>query len=327
MTKLIAAIFTLFAVAAPAHAFCGFYVAKGDGELYNKASKVVFVRDGNTSVITMSSDYRGAPKDFALIVPTPKVLKRDQIRTPKAETVNHLADYTAPRLVEYRDRDPCSVADSVVEAPVIVEEATSGGLLRRSQKDQRAKKLGVSIKAQYAVSSYDVLILDAKQSDGLVTFLSEEGYTLPEGAERALAGYIKNKMKFFVAKVNLKRHSASAVKELQPLQIAFKSRNFMLPLQLGKLNADTGQDALFLMLTKTGRVEVTNYHTSRFPTNVKIPIFVEQFSDQFFEAVTNKVFQRTNIALEYAWDMAWCDPCASDPLSNAQLAELGVTWL
>ena len=101
----------------------------------------------------------------------------------------------------------------------------------------------------------------------------------------------------------------------------------MLPLQLGKLNADTAQDALFLMLTKTGRVEVINYHASRFPTNVKIPIFVEQFSDQFFEAVTNKVFQRTNIALEYAWDMAWCDPCASDPLSNAQLAELGVTWL
>ena len=27
--------------------------------------------------------------------------------------------------------------------------------------------------------------------------------------------------------------------------------------------------------------------------------------------------------LEYAWDMAWCDPCAADPLSRDQLAEAG----
>jgi hypothetical protein len=30
---------------------------------------------------------------------------------------------------------------------------------------------------------------------------------------------------------------------------------------------------------------------------------------------------------EYAWDMAWCDPCAADPLSNDQLRSLGVFWL
>lgn len=30
--------------------------------------------------------------------------------------------------------------------------------------------------------------------------------------------------------------------------------------------------------------------------------------------------------LEYAWDMRWCDPCASDPLSSAELRQLGVFW-
>ena len=29
---------------------------------------------------------------------------------------------------------------------------------------------------------------------------------------------------------------------------------------------------------------------------------------------------------EYAWDMAWCDPCAADPLTPAELRELGVFW-
>ena len=30
------------------------------------------------------------------------------------------------------------------------------------------------------------------------------------------------------------------------------------------------------------------------------------------------------VFLEYAWDMAWCDPCAADPLSTRELRELGL---
>ena len=33
------------------------------------------------------------------------------------------------------------------------------------------------------------------------------------------------------------------------------------------------------------------------------------------------------VFLEYAWDMAWCDPCAADPLSPEQLRQLGVFWI
>jgi hypothetical protein len=33
------------------------------------------------------------------------------------------------------------------------------------------------------------------------------------------------------------------------------------------------------------------------------------------------------IFTEYAWDMAWCDPCAADPLSPDELRNLGVFWL
>ena len=33
------------------------------------------------------------------------------------------------------------------------------------------------------------------------------------------------------------------------------------------------------------------------------------------------------IVMEYAWDMAWCDPCAADPLPNADLRKLGATWV
>jgi hypothetical protein len=312
----------------PAMAFCGFYVAKADGSLYNQSSKIVFVRDRGRSTITMSSDYRGAAKDFALIIPTPRVLDRDDIRTVDAKIVTHLDSYTAPRLVEYFDYDPCSgnLAEPMVESPVIIE----GNGSRKKQKPiyHRADALGVKIKAEYAVGNYDILILKADQSDGLVTFLTGEGYSLPEGAAPVLGQYVKNGMKFFVAKVNLDRHSASKTKDLPPLQISFKARNFMLPIQLGKLNSSGTQDALFFMLSRKGRIEPDNYKAKALPSDIDVPIFVEKLFGQFYKAMFNKTLgPHGGIVMEYAWDMQWCDPCAADPLSADELTKLGVTWL
>ena len=39
--------------------FCGFYVAKADTKLFNKASQVVLVRDGDRTVMTMANDFKG----------------------------------------------------------------------------------------------------------------------------------------------------------------------------------------------------------------------------------------------------------------------------
>src|SRR5207253_442871 len=64
----------------------------------------------------------------------------------------------------------------------------------------RAQSLGVTIEAKYTVGEYDILILSAKQSNGLETWLTENGYTLPKGAASVLGSYIRQNMHFFVAK-------------------------------------------------------------------------------------------------------------------------------
>src|SRR5215813_9349360 len=92
---------------APAQAFCGFYVAKADAKLFNKASKVVLAWEKGKTVITMASDYRGDPKEFALVVPVPTFIERGQINVGDSAVVDHLDAYSAPRLVEYFDDDPC----------------------------------------------------------------------------------------------------------------------------------------------------------------------------------------------------------------------------
>ena len=87
--------------------FCGFYVAKADTKLFNKASQVVLVRDGDRTVMTMANDFEGEPKEFAVVIPVPTFLKREQIHVGDKALVDHLDAYSAPRLVEYFDQNPC----------------------------------------------------------------------------------------------------------------------------------------------------------------------------------------------------------------------------
>jgi len=88
--------------------FCGFYVAKVDTKLFNKASQVVLVRDGDRTVMTMANDFEGDPKEFAVVIPVPTFLTRGQIHVGEKTLVDHLDAYSAPRLVEYFDQNPCA---------------------------------------------------------------------------------------------------------------------------------------------------------------------------------------------------------------------------
>src|SRR2546426_10175446 len=95
--------------ALPAHAFCGFFVGKADGQLFNKSSQVAIVRDGNRTVITMGNDFQGEMTEFALVVPVPSVISRDQIHDGERRLLARIRRLYAPRLVETRDEDPCSL--------------------------------------------------------------------------------------------------------------------------------------------------------------------------------------------------------------------------
>ena len=60
--------------------------------------------------MTMANDYRGDPQEFALVVPVPTFLERDQIHVGERALLDHLDAYSAPRLVEYFDENPCRPA-------------------------------------------------------------------------------------------------------------------------------------------------------------------------------------------------------------------------
>ena len=313
--------------AAQAQSFCGFYVAKADTDLFNKASKVVLVRDEDKTVLTMVNDYEGDPKEFAMVVPVPTFIEREQIHVTENKIIDHLDAYTAPRLVEYFDEDPCNqrrYMRKMANAPMATMEMAADAA------PVSAKSLGVTIEAEYTVGEYDIQILSAKESDGLASWLKQEGYKLPKGAEKVLGSYIKQKVRFFVAKVNLEEKDKLGTSYLRPLQVAFESEKFMLPIRLGTVNAKEHQELFVFTLTRKGRVETTNYRTVKMPTDVDIPVFVKEEFGEFYKAMFDQSVKKDDmktVFLEYAWDMGWCDPCAADPLSVKELRELGVFWL
>ncbi len=329
LTTLLLGIATLAVVVLTARnalAFCGFYVAKADTKIFNQASSVALVRQGDRTVMTMANDFKGDLKEFAVVIPVPTVLKREQIHVAETALLDHLDAYSAPRLVEYYDDNPC---ERLLLERAAAPTGVPGGVVGGAAADARAKKLGVTIEATYTVGEYDILILSAKQSGGLETWLTENGYRIPQGASRVLGSYIKQDMKFFVARVNLKEQSKLGYTYLRPIQIAYESPKFMLPIRLGMVNASGAQELFVYALTRRGRVETTNYRTVRLPSGDEVPLFVKNDFANFYKAMfTRQVVKedRRAVFLEYAWDMAWCDPCAADPLSADELRELGVFW-
>ncbi len=318
-----------------AQAFCGFYAGKADASLFNEASQVVLVRDGDRTVISMLNDYSGPLSEFALIVPTPTALKQGQVRVAEKATFERLDAYSSPRLAEYHDSNPCQFNmnwGQDMYPPPVPAPMAAGAAMRSDMSRSRDKALGVTVEAQYTLEEYDIVSLSATQSDGLETWLRENGYTIPKGASAALKPYINQGMKFFVAKVNLKEQTRLGYSTLRPLQFAFESEKFMLPMRLGMLNAppNKAQDLIVYVLTKSGRVESSNYRTAKLPANENIPPFVKPKFKEFYKALYDSSTAREDyrvVFTEYFWDMGWCDPCAAEPLTQTELRKAGVFWV
>src|ERR1041385_8015385 len=121
----------------PAHSFCGFYVAKADTKIFNKASQVVLARQDDKTVITMVNDFKGDPKEFAVVVPVPTLIERGQINVGDKKVIEHLDAYTSPRLVEYYDASPCQIV--MMERRMSLDAAAPAA----SSAFRRAEALGV----------------------------------------------------------------------------------------------------------------------------------------------------------------------------------------
>src|SRR3954470_9263957 len=100
--------FALASAPLAAHAFCGFYVGGAGAKIFNNATMVVLMRDGTRTVLSMQNNYQGPPSQFAMVVPVPVVLQKENVKTLPREVFDRVDQLAAPRLVEYWEQDPCA---------------------------------------------------------------------------------------------------------------------------------------------------------------------------------------------------------------------------
>jgi hypothetical protein len=287
----------------------------------------VIARDGDRTVVTLSNDYEGDPREFALVVPVAVVPQKDQVNVGEGSWIEHLDRFSAPRLVDYPDPDPCP--DEMAQRMMKGVDIVRGGRMEEIRVSAM-KSSAVRVEAEYTVGEYDIVILSATESRGLMDWLHVHGYRVPAKAEKIVGAYLKQGLKFFVAKVNLGEQAKLASHKLRPLQIAYESPRFMLPIRLGMVNANGPQELFVYTLTPHGRVETTNYRVVKLATGNEVPLFVRGdfagFQRATFDRAVQKEGMRT-VFLEHAWNAGWCDPCAGPPLDNEELRQLGASWL
>jgi hypothetical protein len=186
------------------------------------------------------------------------------------------------------------------------------------------------VEAQFAVGEYQIVILSAKDSTGLDTWLRREHYNIPRAAEPLLRPYVESGSKFFVAKVDVKKVKfVDGRADLSPLRFHYDTEQFVLPIRLGLANSGGTQDLIVSILAPGQRYETANYKNVTIPTNLDVKDTVRDHFGAFYAAVFDRTLERNPgaVVTEYAWQAATCDPCPGPTLNANDFMTLGADVL
>ena len=312
-------------MAQAALAFCGTYVGGTEARLENGYSEVALVRQAGVTTLSMANDYQGPPEGFAVVVPVPKVLEADDVRVVDPSIFDELRAYTEPRLVSYTCEDlyPPLPTDSAY-GQVGYGCSVDYPLDSRIALDYDP---GASVEAQFIVGEYDVVVLSADDSEGLLRWLGDNGYAVGAEQEALLQEYIDGGAYFFAAKVDPARLS-DGQSMLSPLQFSYASEVFSLPIRLGTANSPGKQELVVYTVTEPedGRVGISNYDESTLDS----VCLVEGDFSEAYSAELDELFSGDEATwfTEYGWlneaQSIKCDPCPEgiNPASGVSLSAL-----
>ena len=316
-----------------ARAFCGFYVSGADAKLTNDATQVVLMRDGQRTVLSMQNNYQGPPQDFAMVVPVPVVLQKENVKTLTKDIFDRVDALTAPRLVEYWEQDPCPrpMRESWADAA----KGAGGRMYAPPASAAAPAPPPVKIEAQFSVAEYDILILSATDATALDAWLHQNGYKIPDGAGPYLRPYVQMGMKFFVAKVDVSKVKFERIGNgperaiLSPLRFFYDSDSFNLPIRLGLINSGGTQDLVVTVLARGQRYEVSNYDNVAIPTNIDVSDATRKEFGAFYSTLFDQTMAKhpRSVVTEYSWVSNSCDPCPTPPLQPSDLVTLGADVL
>ncbi len=214
--------FQLGSLLAPAYA-CGCGAMVPDGRQYvtvNREVSAVRWDDGREQ-IAMSLTVSGDARRAAWIMPVPH---RATVRLGDRALFDQLAEATAP---EYRTRHyfwprdgdwPFDKSDNAAAAPGAGAAAPPVGVVDR-------ERLG----------PFDVARLTATDPGALGTWLTDNGFHLPDRLDRALRPYVDQGWEYVAVRLAPKSADAALGGTLDPLRLTFASDRPVYPMRLSRL--------------------------------------------------------------------------------------------
>lgn len=282
-------------VSSGARAFVGFHVTRG-APAASEASAVVVMRDGDTTIVTTRTSYRGPPVDSAFVVPVPPGVDRGGVRALDPDALDRIDRSSAPRLVEH-GRSPCPVGPA----------------------DRLA--LARSLGEPEAIVAYGV---DASE---IARWLRARGYLVPDELATAVRSYVEAGYGFLVARLDASRATTRQDGRAYPppLRFHYRSEEIVLPLRLADLGGTRRHDLVVHVLDRGHRREAANRPNVLAPTNLEMFSAARERFGEVYATIVDRVLERHPgaIVTEYAWDAGACDPCTAAPLGPADLDALG----
>ncbi|MGC6492553.1 MAG: DUF2330 domain-containing protein [Myxococcota bacterium] len=192
------------------------------------AERIVFAIDeeqGEVEVHVQIS-YEGAAEDFAWVVPTPT-----QPRLVKSS--QDLFDRLSPRTMPlwqptFEVEGNCKNGGNRLFATA--DMATAEAAFDDGGTNQAG---GVNVVAQQTIGAFEATTLQARTSEDLLTYLQDNGFSLPDDLSPALDPYIAEDS-YFVA---LKLRSGADTGDITPIGLAYPSTTPQIPLQLTAIAA------------------------------------------------------------------------------------------
>jgi len=288
-------------------------------ELSFDVARVAIARQDSRTTFTVSINPSGDAQEFALVLPVPALLQEDEIRTLNPEIFSRLDGYSAPRRVTDAG---CATSSSDADTDTDTDSD--------SDSDSDTDTDGVEVEAQYLIGEYEITILSATESSGLQSWLDANGYYLPEGAEPRLQEYIDAESYFLAAKVA--EDTEADGEPLSPLQVAYDSEVFYIPIRLATLNSPGEQDMVIYAVTATElfekdtrRVGIANYPefdiADKCIWGAASDDFNDFYEDQFTEAW--EAMGEGAWTVEYAGTWNDANPTSSVSISREDIEALG----
>lgn len=296
----------------------GAFVSTADGAVVSDVGVAIILRDGNHTSLTIAGDYKGPPADFALILPVPASVQKADVSALGPMLMMKLEALTAPKLVEYWERDPCG--------PDALGAKLPGHMKTDPRLEVRQTPINISAPGRFEVGEYDVEFVEPKTGEEFEAWLYKNKYSVPVGAAAVYAPAIREKQKFLVARVAAaKLNGQGGVGILSPLRVVFDSPEVRLPLLLGAQNFGARHDLTIYTVARE-RYEAANYPNAFVPTNLVLKDEARaKFSAFYARLFDSTLGKGTTIVTEYAGSPHSCEFCLqpSVTMDPEDVASLG----